>query len=355
MTRFVRKGNQLKKGIHPGALIFVGEQKMQESHIRLMDYNQEKCEEKTLALIGEIKDYKNDESTTWINVDGLQDIALIEELGEMFNWHNLSLEDILNTGQRPKVEELDNGFLLILKMLHYDEATQEIKTEQVSFLWNESTLLTFQEATGDIFDVIRDRLRKSKGRIRGQKADYLTYALLDVIVDNYMIVMQRVGELIENAEDEIFAQKNPKILEKIHGYKQEILFLRKAIKPVNEAINYLIKSDSDFIEPATKPYLKDLQDHLIQVMEGTETYRSILMDYGQLYHTLMGNKLNDIMTVLTVFSAVFIPLTFIAGVYGTNFDYLPELKYKYSYLIFWIVMVIVASLMITFFRKRKWI
>lgn len=292
---------------------------------------------------------------TWINVDGLHDLKLMKEIGKIFNIHPLLLEDILNTGQRPKIEEYDNCLFMVLKMLRYDKEKQMILAEQLSMVVGKTYLLTFQERPGNVFEPVRDRIRKQKGRVRITGIDYLSYALLDIVVDNYIHIIERLGEQIEDLEEDIVSHPNNIVMEKINNFKREMNFLRKFIRPVKEAVVKLSKLDSELIDDNTIPFLKDLEDHIIQAVESIDTYGDMLSDQLNIYNTGVNNRLNDIMRILTIFAAIFIPLTFIAGIYGTNFEYLPELHFKYSYFIFCGVMITLAVYMIIFFKKKGWL
>ena len=232
------------------------------------------------------------------------------------------MEDILNTGQRPKLEEFNNCIFLVLKMLQYDKEKQLIISEQLSLVLGDTFLLTFQEQPGDVFEPVRERIRKQKARIRASGIDYLAYALLDCVVENYVFIVERLGEQIEDHEEEILKRAEPAVMEKINAYKHEMNFIRKSVRPAREAIIQLSKLDSELIHEETIPFLKDLQDLISQAAEAIDTYRDMLSDQLNLYNSVVGNRMNDIMKVLTIFAAIFIPLTFIAGIYGTNFEYL---------------------------------
>lgn len=354
MARFFKKREE-NKGLAPGSLVFIGNKKVENIRIRVIDYDQTELREDALRDIVEAAEFKRTKTVTWINVDGLHDISVIKEIGTAFDLHPLMLEDILNTGQRPKLEEFDNCLFLVLKMLRYDQEKRLVISEQLSLVLGDTFLLTFQERPGDVFEPVRERIRKRKGRIRISGIDYLAYALLDTVVDNYIYVIERLGEQIEDIEEQILARPEPVVMENINTFKREMNFLRKSIRPAREAIIQLSKLDSELINDQTIPFLKDLQDLVTQAVEAIDTYRDMLSDQLDLYNSAISNRMNDIMKVLTIFAAIFIPLTFIAGIYGTNFDYLPELHFKYSYFIFWGVMVVVAVSMLVFFRRKGWL
>ena len=354
MARFFKKREEIK-GLSPGSLVFIGTQKVENIRLRVIDYNEARLKEDELKNIADGTEFKRTKTVTWINVDGLHDLSLMKDIGKTFDLHPLLLEDILNTGQRPKLEEFDNCLFIVLKMLRYDKEKQVILAEQLSVVLVDTFLLTFQEQPGDVFEPVRERIRKQKSRIRASGIDYLAYALLDTVVDNYIFIIERLGEKIEDIEEEVLDNATPRVMEKINTFKREMNYLRKSVRPAREAIIQLSKLDSELIRDTTIPFLKDLQDLITHAAEAIDTYREMLSDQLNLYNSVISNRMNDIMKVLTIFAAIFIPLTFIAGIYGTNFEYLPELKFKYSYFFFWGVMLAVAAAMLIFFRKKKWL
>ena len=354
MARFFKKREEIK-GLSPGSLVFIGNQKVENVRIRVIDYDGTQLKEDELKEIAQGAEFKRTNTVTWINVDGLHDLSLMKEIGDTFEMHPLLMEAILNTGQRPKLEEFDNCLFLVLKMLRFDNEKQMIVSEQLSMVLGDTFLLTFQEQPGDVFEPVRERIRKQKARIRGSGTDYLAYALLDCVVENYVFIVERMGEQIEDLEEEILEKAEPAVMGKINTFKREMNFFRKSVRPAREAIMQLSKLDSELIHEQTIPFLKDLQDLITQAAEAIDTYRDMLSDQLNLYNSVIGNRMNDIMKILTIFAAIFIPLTFIAGIYGTNFEYLPELKFKYSYFIFWGVMLGVAVAMLIYFRKKKWL
>lgn len=354
MARFFKK-KEGSIGQVPGEMLFIGQQKMPHATIRVIDYTRDSLNELELQDIKDGLVYKETDTVTWININGLHDTELIRTLGDGFGLHALVLEDIVNTGQRPKMEEFDDYLFFVLKMMRYDQAEGKIHSEQLSLVLGKTFLLTFQEKTGDVFEPVRDRIRKQKGRIRGVGIDYLAYALLDTVVDNYIFIIERLGEQIEEIENEIIDNPTQNILTKINNYKREINYLRKSIRPAKEFLLQLSRLDSDLIREQTVPFLKDLLDLSTQAVEVIDTYREMLSDHLNIYSTGINNRLNEIMKILTIFSAIFIPLTFIAGIYGTNFEYLPELHFRYSYFVFWGVMLVVASAMVRFFKRKDWL
>ena len=354
MARFLKKN---KASLHrpPGAVVFVGSQKVEQARVSVMDYDQGNLQELDLEKVVEGERFKKTDTVTWINVDGVHDTDLITELGRSFDLHPLILEDIVHTGQRPKMEEYDDCLFLVVKMLRFDKDQEQVIGEQLSMVLGRTFLLTFQEQTSDSFEPVRERIRRQKGRVRGAGIDYLAYALLDVVVDNYIFIIERLGEKVEDLEEEVLFAPSQAVLEKITRYKREMNYIRKAVRPFRELILQLNSLDSDLISDKTAPFLRDMQGLALQSVEIIDTYREMLFDQLNVYNTGVSIKLNEIMKVLTIFAAIFIPLTFIAGVYGTNFEYFPELHYKYSYFIFWAVLLLVALVMVRFFRRRGWL
>ena len=354
MARFLKKKDETI-GQVPGELVFVGEQKVAEATVRVIDYDQKKLSDQQLSDNKDGLAYKDTATVTWININGLHDTNLIHDLGRGFGLHALVLEDIVNTGQRPRMEEYDNYLFFVLKMMRYDEETRKVRSEQLSMVLGKTFLLTFQEQPGDVFEPIRERIRKQKGRIRRVGIDYLAYALLDTIIDNYLLIIERMGEEIEEIENQILDNPTQEVLSAINAYKREMNYLRKTIRPAREFILQLSRLDSELIQETSLPFFKDLLDLANQSVDVIDSYREMLSDHLNIYDSRVSNRLNEIMKVLTIFSAIFIPLTFIAGIYGTNFDNVPELHFRYSYFIMWGVMVIVVLFMLRFFRRKKWL
>lgn len=310
--------------------------------------------EKELESLDECQPYLSDNAVSWISLYGLHDENLIGKLGELFGIHSLLLEDMLNTGQRPKITETDKYLIVILKILDFDEKTHQLSSNQISMILDDSFLITLQEKEGHYFESIRDRIRKGNGRARRKKADYLTYVLLDAIVDNYLINIEILGNIIEKTEARIFIPGQKNLISEIYKHKTEINFLRKNIRPVKEIVHRLMDNESGFIEEDNLKYFHDLNDLIVQASETIEIYQMMLSDQMNIYNANLDLKANEIMKVLTVFSAFFIPLTFVAGVYGTNFENIPELKLKYGYLYFWLLMLVITIVLTIYFKKRKW-
>ncbi|MDY6931671.1 MAG: magnesium/cobalt transporter CorA [Halobacteriota archaeon] len=344
-----------KVGLPPGTLVHVGEKRVEKVKITIIDYDKEQFQEEEVEQVEECFPFKDEPTVTWINIDGIHDIEIIEKIGKHFGIHPLILEDILNTAHRPKMEDLGDYIFIVLKMLYYDGKEKEIKTEQVSLILGKQFVISFQERKGDVFDPIRDRIRNSKGRIRKMGGDYLAYALLDAIVDNYFIILEKIGEEIESLEEELVGSPGPETLHLIHGLKREMIFLRKSVWPLREVISTMERGESSLINESTGIYLKDVYDHTIQVIDTIETFRDVISGMLDTYLSVVSNKMNEVMKVLTIIATIFIPLTFIAGIYGMNFEYMPELGWYWGYFTVWFVMAIVAVLMVYYFRRKGWL
>jgi len=355
MARLVKKRSK-KTGLPPGALVHVGEKKIAESKITIMDYDEEHYQERQVKQVEECFIFKETPTITWINVEGLHQVEILERLGECYGFHPLVLEDILNTDQRPKMEDYGDYLYIVLKMLSHNDDGNEIITEQVSIVFGSNFVLSFQEGgEGDVFNSIRDRIKNGKGRIRKMGADYLAYALLDAVVDNYFIIMEKLGENIEFLEERLITQPGPETLQTIHHLKREMLFLRKGIWPLREVISGLERGESSLFKEPTRIYLRDVYDHTIQVIDTIETFREMVSGMLDIYLSSISNRLNSVMKVLTIIATIFMPLTFLAGVYGMNFKYMPELEWKWGYPFIWLVMVGIGVWMLLYFKKKRWL
>jgi len=353
MSKFNKK-NKKEIGMSPDALMFRWKKKMDHTLLRVIDFDATHLEEKTLKKIEDIKSYKKTKTYTWLNIDGVDDTQVIEWLAHAFHLDTLVMSEIMNTHARPKVVEYDNCISLSLKMLRVDD-TNQIITENLGMILIDGVLISFQESRWDVFEPVRERIRKNRKRIRTSWVDYLTFALLDIVIDNYLYVLSLLGEKIEDLEETLLSNTNSDIISRINDCKWQLNHLRKVIKPAKEMIFTLSKIDSDFITEQNTIHFKELQDNITQASEVSDGYRDILSDQLNIYHTTISSNLNDVMKFLTVFSVVFIPLTFIVWIYGTNFAYVPELTYKYSYFIMWWVMIVVAIAMLLYFKRKKWL
>ncbi len=326
---------------------------MEEVKISYIRYNENLYEEKEASTPEECARLCESSDIVWINLDGIHDERVIAEIGERFNIHSLTVEDIVNTGQRPKFEDFDNYLFIVLKMLEYSRAI--MKTEQVCMILGANYVITLQEKPGDVFSTVRDRIRGCKGRIRREKADYLAYALIDAVVDSYFLIIESIGDMIETVEDQVTLNPVPEIISRIHRFKRALLFMRRTVWPLREEIALLEKSGSELVGESTSIFFRNLYDHTIQVIDTIETYRDIVSSMHDTYLSSVSNRMNEVMKVLTIIATIFIPLTFITGVYGMNFRNMPELYWKYGYWVALGFMLIISTGMLIFFRKKKWI
>ena len=354
MPRLIKKSSDVA-GLPPGTLVHVGEKKTEKTKITIIDYDGQKVQEQVCKNIEECFSFKDKPTVTWINIDGIHQLDIIEKVGKHFDFHPLLLEDIANTEQRPKAEDFDDYVFIVLKMLYYDEKEGEIIAEQVSIVLGQNYVISFQEREGDAFNRVRDRIRNNKGRIRKMGSDYLAYALLDAIVDSYFAILEKFGEVIEGMEEELITEPEPETLQKIHSMKREMISLRKSIWPLREVVSGLERGGSELIKEDTHIYLRDAYDHTIQVIDTIETYRDLLSGLLDLYMSSISNRMNEVMKVLTIIATIFIPLTFIAGVYGMNFRNMPELGWGWGYPLTLLVMILIVIMMMFYFRSKKWL
>ncbi|MCB0401583.1 MAG: magnesium/cobalt transporter CorA [Flavobacteriales bacterium] len=343
-----------KIGQPPGTLIYLGKHEQKSTRISLIDYSPEEFSEQEITNIEDCFPYKDKNTVTWINIDGLNQIDTIEKLGNHFNLHYLLLEDVLNTEHRPKVEEYDDHTFLTLKMLGISEDGNSIVSEQVSFVLGENWVISFQEFQGDIFNKVRERIREGIGNIRKMGSDYLLYRLLDTVVDNYYLVTEYFSDSTQALEEQVLKNPEKESLVEIQHMKKKLSDLRKAVRPLREAVLQLEK-ESKFIKNKTRPYLRDVYEHVIHVNDSMENHRDILASIMDLYMSGVSNKMNEVMKVLTIIATIFIPLTFIAGVYGMNFEHMPELHWKYSYYGIWGLMILIFIGMLFYFKKKDWL
>jgi magnesium transporter len=360
MLKSLRRRSK-KAGLPPGTPVHVGEKKSEKIKITIIDYDKDKFEIREAETVEECSTYKDKPTVTWINIDGLHEVSFVENIGKCFDIHPLIIEDILNTEQRPKIDIFDNYIFIVLKMHIWDEKSKEIKVEQISLIFGNEFVLTFQEMQGDVFDVVRERIKNGKGKIRGLQADYLAYVLIDAVVDNYFKVLENVGDEIENIEEELLANPTPQTLNKIHVLKREMIYLRKSVWPLREIISKVEREESSLIQDSTNIYLRDLYDHTIQIIDTVETFGDVISGMLDVYLSSVSNRLNEIMKILTTFAAIFIPLTFIAGIYGMNFNTqlsplnMPELNWYYGYPFVLGIMAVLGISMFFYFRKKRWV
>ncbi len=351
-----------RKGLPPGSVTLISDDRYRKTVIKSMHYGEGFCEEKVHEDIEDAFRRPDGTSVSWINIDGLHDSSVMTRIGEKYGIHPLILEDILSIDPRPKIEEYDKFMFIVLRMIRFDENEYIINAEQVSMILMKDILITFQEVEGDVFDLIRDRIRNSKGRIRKMGADYLAYSLVDAIVDGYFVVLDKIGEEVEGIEDSLVENSPGKeALMDIHELKREMIFLRRSVGPLREILSGLHRSHSEFIGDEIMMYFKDSYDHTVQVVETIDSFREMLSSMHDVYLSSISNRMNQIMKVLTIISTIFIPLTFISGIYGMNFHTdaspfnMPELNWRYGYFAVLGVMMAVALCMLAFFRKNRWI
>lgn len=342
-----------KTGLAPGSLVHVGSQYTEKSKITLIRYHETFFEEKELRSIKDFRVISEKEEVRWLNIDGLQDIRLFEDIGEIFGLHPLVLEDILNTDQRPKAEDYGDYIYLVLKNFH-GQVNGDLLSDQVSVILGKNFVLSFQEKESELFKSIKEKISQNKGRIRKEKADYLAHALLDNIVDNYFIVLENMEEKIENLEDDLLRKPDNASLPSIHLLKRKLILLGKSLWPLREAISSLERLESPLINRSTVIYFKDIYDHTIAIIDTVETFKDMLSGILDVYLDTVSNRLNEVMKVLTIIATIFMPLTFIAGIYGMNFKYMPELDMRWGYFGVLGVMLAIALLMLRYFKKKNW-
>jgi magnesium transporter len=345
-----------KSGLPPGSLVHVGDVLEAETKISVMNYSASTFEEKKVEIIDEVLKYKDSDTVTWVIIEGLTNVDVVERIGTMFDIHQLVLEDILNTHQRPKFEEYDDHLYVVLKSLLPEDDRFAVTYEQVSLLVLKNFVFAFKEKNDDMFHSIQQRIRSSKGRIRQSGADYLTYTILDVIVDQNFILIDSLDDAIISLEDTLLASESTSnTLNTIQILKREVISIRKHVSPVRELIAGMLRSESELIDIKTHIYLRDVSDHAVRVIESIESYREILTGLLDIYISSVSNKMNETMKVLTVFASIFIPLTFLAGIYGMNFEYMPELKWKWAYPTLWAAFIIIPAALLVYFKRKKWL
>jgi magnesium transporter len=354
LTPKIRKKTSAKVGLPPGSIIHVGEQKIEKVKITLTEFDENNIEICEINSVEEIDPYTDTPQVTWVNVSGLHDTEHIKQIGEKFNIHPLVLEDILNTETRPKIEVADKYVFIAMKMLTYNTDEDEIVTEQVSFILGDTFVFSFLEKSDNIFNPINDRITNNYGRVRKQQSDYLFYALMDVVVDQYFLLLEQIEQNIESLDDEVISSADRSQIEKIYNLKNKLLLTRRSIWPLREIFTRLIREESKLINKKIVPYLRDLLDHTIQVTETIELQREITTGIMETHLSMMSFKMNEVMKVLTIIATIFIPLTFIVGIYGMNFEYMPELSWRWAYVAVWGVMISVVIVMISYFRRKKW-
>jgi magnesium transporter len=353
MGRLIRR-RAARPGTPPGTLVLPGPPPEGESRLSLIEYGPDTFREGELESIAAMPALPEPPGVLWLNVDGLHDLDRIRELGERFSIHPLVLEDIVSLGQRPKVEEHEGYLYVVLPMLSLDTDRGTVKDEQVSLILGPSYVLTFQERVGDDFDPVRERIRKPGARIRERGADYLAYALVDAVVDHYFAVLEAIGDAAETLEGEVVGRPGRDTMHHLHALKREMLLVRRAVWPVRDMVNHLMRTESPLVGDATRIYLRDVYDHTIRIIDTVEVLRDVVGGTIDLYLSSLSHRTNEVMKTLTVIASIFIPLTFIAGVYGMNFEHMPELAFPWAYPALLALMLGIALGMLWFFRRRGW-
>lgn len=348
------KKRSVKAGLPPGSLVHVGEKKGEDAIVTATRYNEAMYVEEELKDLSDCLPLQDESAVIWIDIDLVHQVDLIARVGECFRLHPLVVEDILNTDQRPKMEDFGDYLYVVFRFLSCNGLSGSVESEQVSLVVGPGYVISFQERGVKVFDKVRERIRAGKGRLRKSGADYLAYSLLDAVVDDYFIVLERLGDRIENLEDGLIATPGAATLHAIHGLKRELLFLRRSVWPLREVLNGLQREDCSQIGNMTRIYLRDVYDHTIHVIDTLETFRDTISGMLDIYLSSISNRLNEVMKVLTIISTIFIPLTFLSGVYGMNFRYMPELGWKWGYPALLVLMLGVALTMVSFFKRKKW-
>jgi magnesium transporter len=353
--RMLTKKRTKKAGLPSGTLVYTGEKRDEQVKIHVINFDEANFQESALDSIDACIPYKDKPGVTWINVDGVHDVPLLEKFGDCFGLHRLVMEDIANTDQRPKTEDYGDYLYIVLKMLSAGK-NGEIVTEQLSLVLGANFVLSFQEGIeGDVFPLIRERLRSGKGRVRKMGADYLAYSLLDAVVDNYFVILEKFGDKIESIETELIGNPTQQTVQRIYQLKREMIFLHNAVWPLREVVSNIGKHESPLIKEATAPYLRDVYDHVVHIIDSVDIYREMLSSMLDMYLSSVSNRLNEVMKVLTAISLIFMPLTFIVGVYGMNFKYMPELEWRYGYFITLLAMLGIGVVMLLYFKRKKWL
>lgn len=356
MTRLI-KSSAKKSGLAPGTLVYTGDKMPQTVRLSLMRYDAQRLQEKPFVSVAELLKSKPEENwgVTWLDIDGLNDAAAMEAIGKRFDLHPLILEDILNAEQRPKMVDYGDWLFIVLKMLSFDDKTRQVKSEQLSIVLGRDSVISFQEIPGDVLEPVRNRIRNGIGRIRKVGADYLAYALVDAVVDHYFVILEKLGEKIEELEDTIVQNPSSKSLQDIHALKREVIYLRRSVWPLRDVIDEMDDLPSTLLQQQTEIYLRDLDDHVVRVIEIIETYRDTLASVLEIYLSSISYKMNTVMKVLTIIATIFIPLTFVVGIYGMNFDNMPELHWAWGYPTVMAAMFLMTMGMLSYFKKKDWL
>jgi len=350
------KQRSQKSGLPAGSLIHIGEKKVDKTKIKLIDYGTEEYIEQEIDVknVEQCFGFKDDNTITWINIDGIHDTSILSKLGDCFGFHPLILEDILNTEQRPKVEDFNDYVYIVLKMIDSSKNQNGITMEQVSIIIGKNYVISLQEKPLKFYGEIRQRLKNGKSKLRNAGPDYLAYMLIDSIVDNYFNVLEEIGDKVEILENKLVTNPTQKTLKTIYTLKRDMLFMRKSTWPLREVLNKLEKGEVPLIKENTRIYIRDIYDHIIQIIDTIETFRDMLSGMIDIYLSSISHKLNEVMKILTIISTIFIPITFIASIYGMNFKFMPELSQKWSYPVVWILILAIIISMLIYFKRKKW-
>lgn len=343
-----------KIGMPPGSIVYLGEKKVDKVTIKVTEYDEAGAETYEIKSVEEIDPFTDTPQVTWISVCGLHETDFLKQVGEKFKIHPLVLEDILNVDTRPKIEITDDYLFIVMKLVLFNPDQKILETEQVSFILGRSFLFSFSERTDEIFNPIKDRITSQLGKIRKRGSDYLLYALMDIVVDHYFLALEKIDERIESLDDEVIKNPERSQIESIYNLRNLLLIIRKSIWPLREIVNQLIKDESDLLDESIEPYLRDLYDHTIHITETIEQQREVTNGLMEIYLSMMSNKMNEVMKVLTVIATIFIPLTFIVGIYGMNFPNMPEMNWPWAYFAVWGVMIAMVVGMVIYFRKKNW-
>ncbi len=347
-----------RPGASPGTLQAPADKRVEKVVLEVFEYGPDHVEEKRVESFDDLLHYRDSAGISWLNIVGVHDVELLQQLGERYGLHPLALEDVVNVGQRPKHEEYGDHQFVVMKLIHPHE---KLEVEQISLFLGERFVITFQEIPGDVFEPVRERIRHGRGRIRKAGADYLAYALIDALVDQFFPLLERYGERIQELEDEVMEDPTEQTLNRIHSVKRELLALRRVAWPQREVLSSLERLDPPAVREETRVFLRDCYDHTIQIMDMLETYRDLAASLLDVYLSSVSNRMNEVMKVLTVMASIFIPLTFLAGIYGMNFDpqaspwNMPELGWRWGYPAFWVVMLLVGGALVWYFRRKGWL
>ena len=342
-------------GAPPGTLQYTGPERHEPVKVHLIEYAGEILKEKELGSGADFAGIAARDPVTWVNVDGLNDLPLTEAMGAGFNLHPLVLEDLVHTGQRPKLEEYDEYFFVVLRMLTMEDGGDGITSEQVAVVFGDRWVLSFQERAGDVWDPVRERIRGKSGRIRSRGADYLAYALIDAVVDHYFHILETMADEVEQLEVLVLEDPAPETMHRIHKLRHEMLVVRRAVWPLRELTNGLVRTESPLVKEDTQIFLRDVYDHTVQVIDMAETLRDVVSGLLDLYMSSVSNRMNEIMKVLTIMASIFIPLTFLAGIYGMNFEYMPELGIRWAYPTLLGLMAAMGVGLMYFFNRKGWL